>query len=703
MDEGQKKYRVHTIIIILIGIIVYLCLLRGQGGINSLHISYEKIYATDGRYNGLLILKGEFSSDGEKDESENKENVSYDFDEIKEIIINKSETPGFAQDTFILEKGGEATLFLADGKRGLRVYNLKDKGESNQPQFHTVLNLPDAKSMVVHDDIMYVAAGKHGVILVDISKPKSPFIKYSYPLKGYVSDIDIYVREITTTCNVLTQSQAEKAQPGQCTETVENFYLLVAAGDEGLVLINPENPHLPGDYSKLELPDSVSNVLVDSSDSSTRAFVGGEGGFYIVDFADATDMVLAGSFETEKPVQDIFVKNNLAYLAAGKQGLIIADISNESHPKNVGNIDTPGFAHAVELKHHFAIIADGEAGIRVIDVSNSKKLTEAGYYEPKLVEASLGRMSIDLGLWIVFLFLGLLFVANFVLPIQSISDRYRTLTRILYYWFNKQGPLFCVESGKMKPKVAKNPPSGPGVTVLDSNSALVFHDKNGEPVTHRTGADFFKKNEYLVGTADLHKQTISIGPLLDEDPFAFRLDGETIRAYKERYQRRMRTSGQTCDGKEVVPTIKLVYAIDTSSPSGCLNKGIETAVVEPQHRSVAGQRHAPVVFHRVNRDPAPDKGGSLLIDMCIKLWRDYLGRFEYDELFPTVGGGADTTALEKILAMMRMHLMQPEVDELDAHGKFTGNVISSPQFSSLSANGLRVVDIAIEKVNIPES
>ncbi|MBU0512281.1 MAG: hypothetical protein KKD28_06590 [Chloroflexi bacterium] len=736
MDERQKKYRLHTIIIILIGIIIYLCLLRGQGGVNSLFTYYGKVYATDGRYNGLLVLKSEFSEKDENHESQHTENlphaiylpliftsvlgdkspyepvITHVFKEIKQISIIKSETPGFAQDAIVYEKEDEVILFLADGKRGLRVYTLK---EANQPQFHTVLNLPDAKSMVIHENTMYVAAGKHGVIVVDISNPKIPFIKYSYPLQGFISDIDIYFKRTTNTRIIPTQSRAEQAQPEQRTETVEIIYLLVTAGDEGLVLINAKKPYLPEDYLKQEFSDSVSNVRVDSS---ARAFVGGDEGFYIVDFMHAPDIELAGFYETKEPVQDISVRNNLAYLAVGKQGLIIVDISNESDPKYMGNIDTPGFAHAVELKHNFALVADGEAGIRVIDVSNPKEPLEAGNYEPELGEASLGRtladlrrvppientlrrVAIDLGLGIIFLFLGLLFIANFVLPIKSISERCRTVSRILAYWFGKHGPIFRVDSGNIQPKVAKDPPSGPGVTVLDSDSAVVFHDKNGEPVTHRTGVDFYKKKEYLVGTADLHKQTIPIGPQLDEDPFAFRLDGETIRAYNERYHRRMETSGQTRDDREVVPTIKLIYAIDTSPPAGGINKGIETAVVEPHHRPVAGHRRTPIMFHRVDRPSAPYKVDSLLTEMSTKLWRDYLRKFAFDELFSTAGGGTGTTALEKILEMMRMHLMRPEVDELDAHGKVTGSV-NSPQFSSLSEKGLRVLAITIEKVNIPD-
>ena len=123
MDEGQKKkYRFHTIIIILIGIIIYLCLLRGQGGVNSLHVFYGKVYATDGRYNGLLVLKSEFSEKDENHESQHIKNlphaiylpsifssvmgdkstfepaITYVFKGITNLIINKSETPGFAQD-----------------------------------------------------------------------------------------------------------------------------------------------------------------------------------------------------------------------------------------------------------------------------------------------------------------------------------------------------------------------------------------------------------------------------------------------------------------------------------------------------------------------------------------------------------------------------------------------------------------------------
>ena len=134
MDEGHKKYRFHTIIIIVIGIIIYLCLLRGQGGVNSLFTYYGKVYATDGRYNGLLVLKSEFSEKDENHESQQKEHlphavylplilfnvgdkspsepaIIYGFDKIEKIIISEPETPGFAQDAIVFEKDGKAIWF----------------------------------------------------------------------------------------------------------------------------------------------------------------------------------------------------------------------------------------------------------------------------------------------------------------------------------------------------------------------------------------------------------------------------------------------------------------------------------------------------------------------------------------------------------------------------------------------------------------
>jgi hypothetical protein len=67
--------------------------------------------------------------------------------------------------------------------------------------------------------------------------------------------------------------------------------------------------------------------------------------------------------------EDVFVRGNYAYCAAGSGGLDILDISQPSKPLRVGNVDTPGSANAVFAAGNYAYVADYEGGLRVIDVS----------------------------------------------------------------------------------------------------------------------------------------------------------------------------------------------------------------------------------------------------------------------------------------------------------------------------------------------
>lgn len=106
---------------------------------------------------------------------------------------------------------------------------------------------------------------------------------------------------------------------------VQGGYAYVADGEEGLRIINVENPAFP--YS-------------------------------------------AGHFNTSGFAQGVFVSGSYAYVADGQNGLQIVDISIPSSPDSAGRFDTPGFAEDVFVSGNFAYLADGGEGLQIIDITD---------------------------------------------------------------------------------------------------------------------------------------------------------------------------------------------------------------------------------------------------------------------------------------------------------------------------------------------
>ncbi|UCD43309.1 MAG: hypothetical protein JSV69_06880 [Chloroflexota bacterium] len=81
-----------------------------------------------------------------------------------------------------------------------------------------------------------------------------------------------------------------------------------------------------------------------------------------------------------EPVNDLIVKDDLAYLALGRAGLVIVDASDPGSPEEIGSFDTRGSANAVATDGQNGYIADGRDGLRIMDVSNPFFPREIGAY-----------------------------------------------------------------------------------------------------------------------------------------------------------------------------------------------------------------------------------------------------------------------------------------------------------------------------------
>ncbi len=75
----------------------------------------------------------------------------------------------------------------------------------------------------------------------------------------------------------------------------------------------------------------------------------------------ATDFnpAVIGSAELNTLSEDVAVRGNYAYVAAGTDGLQIFDISDTQKPHKVSEYDSDGFASAVDLSGGYAYLADG--------------------------------------------------------------------------------------------------------------------------------------------------------------------------------------------------------------------------------------------------------------------------------------------------------------------------------------------------------
>ena len=142
----------------------------------------------------------------------------------------------------------------------------------------------------------------------------------------------------------------------------------------GLQFVDVSNPVTP---VKLSTFGSSSDVVL----SGNYAYVAaGSDGLQILNVSNPSAPSLVGSCDTSGTARAVDVVGNYAYVADDLSGLQIIDISNPANPLRVGGYDTSGNARGLDVAGGYAYVADVGGGLQIIDVHNPANPVLLGHY-----------------------------------------------------------------------------------------------------------------------------------------------------------------------------------------------------------------------------------------------------------------------------------------------------------------------------------
>jgi hypothetical protein len=289
------------------------------------------------------------------------------------------------------------------------------------------------------------------------------------------------------------------------------------------------------------------------------------------------------------------------------------------------------------------------------------------------VEASIFDIVLDLlCLFPLLLLLWMAFFAQFVLPVQTLRDRWKIFSRLLTRLAGAHGPALFIENGIIKEHSGERLKRGPGVVWLDSASAAVTRTPVAIKQTMGPGVYFIETNEYIAGTIDLHIQSHSIGPKETDRPFDAKSDSQTDEEYNQIQDRRKQVSALTRDGIEVVPRISVTFRLDTGFPKSGrpgsrfgYRKGVTKQDRALEEKDKEAIRKA-ILGEGINPMASPDSPGhrvawnQLPVLLAVDVWREYVAKFTLDELFmPTQVMPAGIAQMPQPTPEEIAHLHQP--------------------------------------------
>lgn len=178
--------------------------------------------------------------------------------------------PGFAWDVAV--NGSYA--YVADGERGLRIYNVAEPSRPAEVSFYeTTQNI---LSVSVQENYAYIGASAAGFRVLDVSDPSNPF------------EAGVYETAEPSTTEYFGPGRAEGIE-------IEEGYAYVILTEKGLQIVDVSNPTAPMEEGLWESPGVVASL--------TRG---------------------------------VDVEGDYAYILVSQSGLHILDLTNPAQPTEVG-------------------------------------------------------------------------------------------------------------------------------------------------------------------------------------------------------------------------------------------------------------------------------------------------------------------------------------------------------------------------------
>ncbi|MBK5115176.1 MAG: hypothetical protein JJE41_16235 [Candidatus Heimdallarchaeota archaeon] len=227
------------------------------------------------------------------------------------------------------------------------------------PYSISLLSLPEItyfiQSICISNTTVYVA-GYSEIISIDVTNKSAP-VK-----NGLLANLGYSWKKLSVQSNTLDEQQNPEI-------------VFCADYNQGFLTINFSNPADPVLLSVTDMGTKAAAVFVDEQyvylctrhASPWRPTI-----FEIISWTETSVPKLIGSYQVNKSISDVYVKEDIAYLSTYGDGLEILNLSNPSEPKKIMSYDYGsdwGYKLYFDDTRDLVVLANLGAGYAIIDVS----------------------------------------------------------------------------------------------------------------------------------------------------------------------------------------------------------------------------------------------------------------------------------------------------------------------------------------------
>lgn len=284
----------------------------------------------------------------------------------------------------------DGIAYIADGKTGLVLYDVSNPQQLRWLGSHNKFDSID--NVFISSKRAFVLDHNLRLATLNISNRHLPITGSFYKPTGAISNFVVEgdqvfvatrhsVDQVVFPTTSHTQISNEGInQGGSRRAYIENNIAYVADWFSGLHLYDISDPTHIRHLSNYHTPGSSKGVVVENG----YAYVGDDDhGLQIIDVSKPEQPTIVSSIMTTGLAYTLKKQGNLIYLADHRGGFYIIDVTDVKNPRLVSNYDTPGKSWAIDVNDNIAYVADDTSGLLIFNVSNSRQPRQIGQFNPQ--------------------------------------------------------------------------------------------------------------------------------------------------------------------------------------------------------------------------------------------------------------------------------------------------------------------------------